>query len=384
MSEGRKGCRSGIDRWDEAMSWHERLSEARDEELTSAVGREWENWYSDAENRRTFDAVSRLLADRRSYHKRRRPTRSELVGDGYDLSVPIAEWRKAQKQKGKQRRFMGNRSRWLFGGAAVATIAAIVVLIILWPLRLWPALGSSTPVFYQTEVGELKDVHLQDGSSIVLGGQTKLSIAFSAQRRAVTLLEGQAWFKVAHDPRWPFVVAAGDGTITAVGTAFLVTRDSDRVVVTVTEGAVEVTAQPHIQPPPRLDKGVSLKSVLAPTRVSRGEELAFGDNGALSPVKPTDTHAATTWTHGRLTFDNQPLRYVIETVDRYSPRHILASPAAGALRFSGIVRDDGIEDWLQGLPAIFPVTVEERGGDVRIQMSYSAAVTGGSAGKAPP
>jgi transmembrane sensor len=377
VSEGGEEGSMGIDRWAEALTWHTTLREADEKELTHAVGRQWQDWYADAENRRAFDNVSRLLDDRPLYRNQRRRTKAELEEDQYDLSVPIAEWRRARATREIRReRSSVGKWWWLSGGAiAVATLAAIAVLFTSWPLRFGSGGRPASPVVYQTDVGGLKDVYLNDGSSITLGGRTKVSVAFSAQRRSVSLIEGQAWFKVAHKPHWPFVVAAGDGTITDVGTAFMVTRESDRVVVTVTEGAVEVSARRPVWSVLRLDRLFAPKPVLTPIRVSRGEELAFGDNGALSAVKPTDTHAATAWTHGRLTFDDQPLRYVIETVDRYSSRHIVVSPSAGALRFSGIVFDDEIEDWLQSLQAIFPVTVEEQGADVRIHMRNPTPAT---------
>jgi transmembrane sensor len=361
---------TGSDRWAEALTWHVTLREAAEKDLTSAVGREWQKWHADPENQRVFDDVSRLLADRDLYRRCRRPSRAELLADRYDLSGPIAEWRKASpprvapKQGASSRYWRG----WLSSGLAVATLAATAVLVMRLPLRFWPGAGQRGPVIYQTSVGELRNVHLPDGSSIILGGRTELSVAFSAQRRSVGLLRGEAWFQVAHHSYWPFVVAAGDGTITDVGTAFLVQRDSDRVVVTVTQGTVEITPGPLARSTPGIDEGVALAPVLSRIRVTQGEEFAFSDKGALSAVKQTDTHAATTWTHGRLTFDDVPLRYVVERVDRYSSRHIAVSASAGTLRFSGIVSDDGIDDWLQGLEKIFPVTVDEREATVCVHM----------------
>lgn len=352
----------GTDRWAEALTWHVILRETADKDLTSAVGREWQQWHADAENQRIFDAVSRLLSDRDLYRKRRRPSRAELAADRYDLSLPIVEWRKTATLRVPRNQGASGRYwwRWLSGGFAVAALAAIAVLVMQLPLRFWSGAGVSGRVVYQTNVGELQNIHLPDGSSIILGGRTELSIAFSAQRRSVSLVEGEAWFQVAHHSHWPFVVAAGDGTITDVGTAFLVQRDSDRVVVTVTQGTVEVAPSPLVRSTPGIDQGVAPAPVLSRIRVTQGEELAFTDKGALSAVKQTDTHAATAWTHGRLTFDDVPLRYVVESVDRYSSRHIAVIASAGSLRFSGIVFDNEIEDWLQGLAKIFPVTVEER------------------------
>ena len=174
-----------------------------------------------------------------------------------------------------------------------------------------------------------------------------------------------------HNPHWTFVVTAGDGTITTVGASFVVTRYYDRVVVPVTEGTVLVKAKPSGLLSQGLGPGGMLKPVLTPIPVNRGNELALGENGTLSPIKPMDTQAVTAWIHGRLNFDNQPLRVVVETVNRYSSRHIVVSPAAGALRFGGGVHDDEIGGWLHSPGAIFPVSVEERGGATYIQLRHS-------------
>lgn len=371
----------GIDRWSRALSWHAALREADERELTNSLGREWQDWYADAENRRVFDDVSRLLTDRDHYRKRCRRRRAELESDSYDLSMPIAEWRRARALQERWKPCSsGANERWLFGGIG---IAAIAVLIALWALPVRFARGPSS-VVYQTNVAVVKDVHLPDGSSIILGGRTELSVAFSAHRRSVNVIEGQAWFKVAHASHWPFVVTAGDGTIADIGTAFLVTRDSDRVVVTVTDGAVEVSAGELVRPRQPHKQELAPSPASAPIRVSRGEQVSFNDYGALSPIKLTDTRAATAWTHGRLTFDDQPLRYVVEAVNRYSPRHIVVSPSAGALRFSGIVYDDQIGDWLQSLEIILPVTIEESRATARIRTRDSMPAINQLPAKAQP
>jgi transmembrane sensor len=255
----------------------------------------------------------------------------------------------------------------LSGGILVAALSAILTF---WPRSLGFGGGTSQAI-YRTDIGGLKDVHLLDGSTVVLGARTQLAVAFSGQRRSVRVIQGQAWFKVAHDTRWPFVVTAGGGTITDIGTAFLVTRDSDRVVVTVMEGAVEVSTRSVMRRSFTPDEGLVLGPALAPVRITRGEQVAFSDAGTLSALKQTDTHAAVAWTQGQLTFDNQPLRYVVETVNRYYQRRILVSPSAGSLRFSGIISDTAIGDWLRSLKIIFPVVIESHGAIVTIQMRSS-------------
>lgn len=368
MTNGGDGKSVREERWVEALAWHVMLRDATKKDLSDALGHKWQRWYTDPENQRIFDDVSRLFRERGLYRMRTRCAEHELTKDRYDLSVSISEWRttRASREAGDSRSSIRSVWLWLSGGIGVAAVAALFAL---WPLQFGLDGGSNRTVVYQTAVGGLRDVYLPDASSIILGGHTKVSVAYSPPRRSITLLEGQAWFHVTHDPHWPFIVAAGDGTITDVGTAFLVTRESDRVVVTVTEGIVEVSARPALS----RDHGRITKPELAPIRVSRGEELSFSDSGTLSLVKEADTHAAIAWTHGRLIFDDQPLRYVIETIDRYSSRRIVVSHSVGALRFSGVVFNNQIREWLASLEVIFPVTVEEHGDNMRIVMRHSAS-----------
>src|SRR6202020_2602328 len=95
---------------------------------------------------------------------------------------------------------------------------------------------------FETEIGENRRVTLADGSVISLGGNTRIEVALSEKVRAIELTRGEALFKVAKDSARPFKVRAGDATIIAVGTEFNVERDSDRDVVSVTEGQVVVKA----------------------------------------------------------------------------------------------------------------------------------------------
>ena len=336
---------SGRDRWVEALDWYATLSESDAAKLTNAVGRKWQEWYADSENRRVFDDVSRLIADRALYRTRCRRRSAELAGNEYDPSVPISDWRRARSQRHTQSQRSVGRTQWWLLSPGITTVLLIWCLVQLAD----GARPVSRRIVYQTDTGHIRDIRLRDGSQIVLGGRTRLTVVLSAKSRSVSLIEGQAWFKVADNPRWPFVVAAGNGTIKDLGTEFLVTRESDRVLVTVTQGAVEVLAKPRRQPPVA---GVALRAALVPIRVDRGEELVFEDDGAVGPVKQADIHAATAWTRGRLTFNNQPLRYVIETVQRYSTRHIVMDPSAGSVRVSGVVFADQIEDWIETLKSV--------------------------------
>ena len=358
------------DRWAEALTWYGRLRQPQAVRLSFARRRQWQIWCADPENRRIFGQASRLLDDRSGYAERRRPRKEELAQDPYDLSVPIAEWQRRRPWRPATMQSAATSWRWWLPLTITAAVAVLCVL----GIRSYRSFATPpAAVVYQTQVGGLEDIRLGDGSRMILGGRTKVSVVFSAGHRRVRVIAGQAWFNVADNPRCPFVVTAGAGRITDLGTAFLVTRESDRIVVTVTQGAVEVAERASANPLCGLGERRDSRPPLVPIRVNHGEELAFADDGVPGLVRTADVRSATAWIRGQLTFDDQPLRYVVETVDRYTSRPVSVGPAAGALRFSGIVRDDRINDWLQSLQVILPVVLRTHGANVRIQMRQTSS-----------
>ena len=119
-------------------------------------------------------------------------------------------------------------------------IAATVLLFVAAGVLLGYRLGQDPE--YVTAIGEQRTVPLDDGSRIALNSNSQVKIEFTAERRAVRLLRGEAFFEVAHNRVRPFVVIAGDNEVTAVGTAFEVRYEPDHTDVTLVEGKVNVTS----------------------------------------------------------------------------------------------------------------------------------------------
>lgn len=95
---------------------------------------------------------------------------------------------------------------------------------------------------YEAE-GNVRHAVLPDGSEVELDLNTQLSFANFKDIRRVSLDRGEAYFHVTHDSAHPFVVKAGNGSITVTGTRFNVWKYQDNVVVTVTEGSVKVRSE---------------------------------------------------------------------------------------------------------------------------------------------
>jgi transmembrane sensor len=115
------------------------------------------------------------------------------------------------------------RRKLLFAGAALA--AGIVGLAIL----------VTVPHRYGTGVGEIRQVPLSDGSLVAINTQSAVEVSMHPDVREVTLTRGEAWFRVAHDKKRPFIVSAGRIRVRAVGTAFSVRRHDEGADVLVTE-----------------------------------------------------------------------------------------------------------------------------------------------------
>lgn len=188
---------------------------------------------------------------------------------------------------------------------------------------------------------------LADGSRVELAAKSAVAVHYHQESRDLELQAGEAYFAVAPNKRRPFVVQAGTVRARAIGTAFTVRRADDRVVVTVTEGIVDV------------DRGVAADSI----RVAAGNRLSWGstDNEpVMAAVKPA---AALAWREGRLEYHDEPLGAVIADLNRYSSRPVvIRADAARLLRFSGTLLANSTDEWLRALPSTLPVSVTEEDG----------------------
>ena len=99
---------------------------------------------------------------------------------------------------------------------------------------------SQQPTRYVTAIGEQRTIQLDDGSRIILDTSSEVAVRLTGNRRSVTLTAGQAMFDVQGDPARPFVVAAGDTKVTAIGTRFDVRRSGAGARVILVDGRVDV------------------------------------------------------------------------------------------------------------------------------------------------
>ena len=81
-------------------------------------------------------------------------------------------------------------------------------------------------------------------------------------------------------------------------------------------------------------------------------------HAGLSELPPAEASLATTWLKGRRQYRNEPLRYVLADIDRYTGKQIaIVNTAVGDLQFTGTLDLDNSDAWLKGLAVALPVTI---------------------------
>ncbi|MFC4313755.1 FecR family protein [Steroidobacter flavus] len=189
----------------------------------------------------------------------------------------------------------------------------------------WVALGAD----HYTRVGEVRRVELSDGSVVTLDTDSAIAVDYSNSSRRIHLLAGTAKFDVAaidNPSERPFIVAASDGTVRALGTSFVVERQDDEVTVSVVEHSVSV----------------ELHSLPDEQVVHTGERIHYGDT--LGTIDNIDPARVATWSRDRLLFDNVPLRDAVKQINRYRKPPIVVADAALADRLiSGLFRLDELD-----------------------------------------
>lgn len=203
------------------------------------------------------------------------------------------------------------------------------------------------PWIVQTAPGETHTLSLSDGSTVWLAGGTRLTMD-RREPRVVTLDAGQALFEVVHNEAHPFVVAAGDATLTDLGTTFDVTRMGAEVRVSVSEGIVRV----------------DLQNASATLNPGDGV-MAAGGRLERRSVAPEDVGG---WREGRLAYSSETLAVVAQDLARALNRPVAVSPDLADRRFSGSLTTTAAPaEQRQRLSRLLGVSVTEDGDGWRLE-----------------
>jgi transmembrane sensor len=243
---------------------------------------------------------------------------------------------------------------WAALTALAASIAAIVGVGFHEARPGGEAAVAATSVF-ATEVGGHQSLGLSDGSRVELNTDTKMRAAVGADRRAVWLDKGEAFFEVAHRDGLPFVVHAGPREITVLGTKFSVRRVGDRVTVWVREGRVRVDNIEHA--------GAARSAIVT----AGGGALSDGAATLVTAASPERVEQALSWREGMLSFDHERLGDIALEFNRYNRKKIVVDSEAGGIRIGGTFPALKPVAFARLLRDAYALEIEESEGAIKIR-----------------
>jgi transmembrane sensor len=229
-----------------------------------------------------------------------------------------------------------------------------------------------------TKVGEQRQVVLDDGTRVFLNTDTRVVVKYGKEARRVELTRGEALFNVAKKPDWPFIVAAGDRQVRALGTSFVVRRDEQRLAVTLVEGevmvsprlaaasdgAVSSSSQPDAgaiaqTPPAAAGQPRNDVFTLAP-----GQRLTF-TAGAATRLDTPSVEKATAWRRGQVILDDTPLATAVVEMNRYnSVKLVVERPEAAALLVNGLFQAGDSTHFANAVAQAYGLRLIERDGQI--------------------
>lgn len=173
-------------------------------------------------------------------------------------------------------------------------------------------LGLLSPAALPGAAGHWQTVAQADGSQLTFGPGSRGQVAFTPDRRLVTLTAGSVIVEAARDPLRPLRVETPHGAVQVVGTRFTVIVDEDSSELMVAHGEVRATSQ----------DGAQAVSVRPSQRVRIYPQAVIRD--AVPVTEPEEGVA------GWRTLREAPLRDLIATVERENDLRILLLPSAEA------------------------------------------------------
>lgn len=267
-----------------------------------------------------------------------------------ELALPTLERTSLAEPPAAARQKPHQAGLWLGALAAGLAMAGLAGLTLL--DRMPAAVLQPEKQVFATATGERRQVTLADGSLVDLDTLSRIEVAYSAEERRISLVEGRALFEV-RPGKAPFVVEASGAETRALGTEFAVYLKPGGAEITLLEGAVRVQSPAA---------GRADDVVLAP-----GEQVRI-EGGVAGPVRKIDVEAAMAWRTGILRFTDATLADAVSELNRYSETRIVieGSSLAGE-RLSGAFRAGDQEQFVSALVMFLPVEVTRAGKEIRIR-----------------
>lgn len=191
---------------------------------------------------------------------------------------------------------------------------------------------AHSPFIVKADKGDKATVVLPDGTDVILNSASQLSYLsdFGTNERRVQL-EGEGYFKVAHDTHRTFIVQVGELEVKVMGTVFNVCAYSNDQDVTVV----------------LLEGKVGIHTPSTSTTLSPGEKINYNKSTRKLSTEKVYPDDYVSWTKGNLYFQNESLENIMKALSRvYDVTIRIDSPRIAEERFTGTIPGGGIQNAL--------------------------------------
>jgi transmembrane sensor len=253
------------------------------------------------------------------------------------------------------------RPRWRSVGLrAAAAVLLVAGLTVVWrgsrPTEPTAPAGQAVAAVnvHLTRAGQVDTVKLADGSTVVLGPESRLALGddFGRKTREISF-EGQAYFDVVHDDARPFVVRTSSATLRDIGTTFTVRSDSNGGTrVAVTSGAVDMVA--------------TRGAASSPTVLHAGDRAEVSGD-SVRVERGAVTGAELSWTRGVLEFRDAPLSVAAKELRRwYGVELVVTDSTIASRRFTATFEHATADEVGRVLAAVLGGSVTRAGDTLRL------------------
>lgn len=205
--------------------------------------------------------------------------------------------------------------------------------------------GEGRQAEISVPLGQMSEMTLFDGTHVWLNSGTTLKYAdnFGEKERSV-ILDGEAFFKVAHH-QMPFRVQLMNSVIEVLGTSFNVVSylGEHSSQVTLVEGSLKINSL----------TGTEIATL------NPSQQILIPENGADIRLKTVDVGFYTSWTEGKIVFEEERLSDVAVRLERwYNVKIRFEDQETGNLRFSGtILKNKPFDQIVKAFQLLLPIQI---------------------------
>ncbi|MGC4233059.1 MAG: FecR domain-containing protein [Niabella sp.] len=222
-----------------------------------------------------------------------------------------------------------------------------------------------------TTKGSKSTVKLPDGTVVMLNANSRLQYdeSFNKMNRREVILEGEAYFDVAHNEERPFIIHTKSADVTVLGTVFNVkTLQNGYFETALIKGKVAI----------HLKNQAEGNFVLNP-----GQKLIVGDKNESDKTAGENKISAvridtitlmdslvveTSWTQNQLVFADKPLVEIAEELEQvFGVKIIFRSDRAKQVRYNGAFSDADLDEIMKILNMAKPINYQREKDSIIIE-----------------